>query len=102
MKDYEYVCCCTDLFGNEEKVAALNKMLEDNQQTNYRAVQRHCRGLLEWSQKIGYAARKSDGLTLRHDRMVGFYRSKWLGRPCYYVLWSAIEFIWVKFPRKES
>lgn len=99
MKEYVYLCCCTDLFGNTEKVETLNKMLADRQQTNYQAVQRHCKGLLEWSKKIGYGARKSDGLTLQHDRMVGFYRSKWRGKPCYYVLWSAIEYIWVKTRR---
>lgn len=60
----------------------------------YRTVLRHCEGLLEWAQRVGYDVH-GPGIKLKDDWHVSFCKSVYCGRPCYFVRWSAIEHIWV-------
>lgn len=39
--------------------------------------------------------RKRD-LRMKKDWAIGFYRSTFAGRPCYYIRWSAIEYIFME------
>lgn len=71
-------------------------MVADAKDVTYQTVQRHCQGLAEWASSKGYGEPRS--LTLKKDWAVGFYKSVFMGLPCYYVRWSAIEFIWVLQP----
>lgn len=54
----------------------------------------------EWkdlARQMGYETTPGvKGLRLCRDRCVSFYRSKWKGKPCYYMVHSAIEFIFTK------
>lgn len=61
----------------------------------YRTVLKHCEGLLDWAKGIGYEV-YGPGLKLKDDWHVGFHKSTYNGKPCYYVQWSGIEHIWVK------
>lgn len=47
-----------------------------------------------WAEARGYAKHPREGLTLKKDWHVGYSRSAWNGVKCYYLTWSAFEFIW--------
>lgn len=89
-KKFVYAVSCVDLSNGDD----IQEMVDVAIETNYETVQKHCRGLLDWAEKQGYARRQSDGLTLKHDWAVRYFRSTFRGRKCYYVRRSAIEYIW--------
>ena len=91
-KTYVYVTCCVDL----KDVDALNDMTENATETNYTTMLRNCDGLLDWAVDHGYARHYKQGLTLKQDWHVSYHRSKFRGHPCFYLVWSHIEFIWVR------
>ena len=92
-KQYVYETSCVEC---GDRVEALNKMIEEAVDVNYSAVLRNCHGLIWWAELRGYRRNVNHGLTLKDDWHVGFYKSTFEGKPCYFVRWSAIEFIWVK------
>jgi hypothetical protein len=47
------------------------------------------------AQQLGYSVGAEPGLHLRDDYCVRFYRSRWEGRRCYVMQWSAIEHVFV-------
>jgi hypothetical protein len=91
-KPYEYETCCIDC----DDVDALNAMIENAEDSTYQAMLNNCDGLLDWAEEKGYFRHKNGGITLEHDWHVWFFRSTYKDRPCYYLVWSAIEFIWTK------
>ena len=99
MKDYQYLCCCCDL-SQPKDVEGLNQMVREARQVTYRTFRKYAVGLDQWAREKGYGEPRS--LTLKRDWAVSFYKSKILGNPCYFLRWSAIEFIWIKFPRKGA
>lgn len=92
-KEYVYETCCVEC---TDRVEALNKMIEGAVEVTYGTMLRHCAGLLEWAKDHNYDARSTQGLTLKNDWHLEYYRSTFDGFPCYYLRWSGIEFIWVK------
>ena len=98
---YVYLCSCVDL-SQPTDVDALNQMIQDSKEVTYRTFRRYASGLDQWAKEKGYENRKSQGITLKHDWHVSYFKSSIMGQPCYYLRWSAIEFIWVKFPTKEK
>ena len=96
MKLYRYEASCPEL---GERVDALNAMIEAQVETTYSAMLRNCAGMMEWADRIGYERYPAQGLTLKNDWHVGYYRSEFEGKPCYFLRWSAMEFIWVKEER---
>ena len=44
----------------------------------------------------GYNWDNQGGLQLHNDWIVTFHKSKYNGKKCLYIRWSAIEFVWVK------
>lgn len=93
MKNYVYETSCVDC---GDRVEALNKMIDEAVGVNYLSILRNCQGLLTWAQGKGYVLNRRQGLTLKDDWHVSFHRSTFDGKPCYYLVWSAIEFIWTK------
>jgi hypothetical protein len=95
-KKYHYETCCVESDGQ-----SINDMRDHPscRDVTYGTMLRHCNGMLQWAIDHNYDSRSnaadSHGLTLRSDWAVGYYRSVFRGRPCYYLVWSAIEFIWV-------
>lgn len=97
--DYTYETCCVAADG--PSISAMRDH-EACREVSYSTMLRRCAGLLEWAVENNYDRRSnaanSHGLTLRNDWHVGYYRSVFRGRPCYYLVWSGIEFIWTKSP----
>lgn len=94
MKRYKYMTSCVDLSSGE--VDALGEMIQTASDVSYRTLLRHCEGLMEWASGKGYEKHPRLGLTLKNDWAVSYHKSTFKGRPCYYIAWSAIEFIWVR------
>jgi len=92
-KDYTYETSCT---ACDDRLDALNKMIEVAVDIKYDTMQRHCEGLAEWAVEQGYMKNAQQGLTLNQDWHVSYHKSNFDGWPCYFLRWSAIEFIWVK------
>lgn len=95
MKAFCYETCCVHADGDD-----INEMRDDDRMLDvtYETMLRNCRGLLEWAQDHGYELRENigSGLTLRNDWSVGYHKSFYQGRRCYYLVWSAIEWIWTE------
>jgi hypothetical protein len=74
----------------------LEKMIEARKEASYSEMLRECEGLIEWSLAHGYDRSEVEGLTLHNDHHVQFYRSTFWGSPCFFLVWSGIEYIWLK------
>lgn len=87
---YVYETCCVAASGDD-----INQMRWEDPakvEVTYRTMRRHCPDLLRWAKSVGY----DRDLPLSKDWHVSYYRSFYRGRPCYYLVWSGIEHIWVK------
>lgn len=93
MRAYDYETCCTNI--QPKDVPALNDMIRDQKAVTYRTMLKRCQGFLNWAEQHGYTVHGQD-LHLKNDWHVGYYKSSFKGRPCYFVRWSAIEYIWVR------
>jgi hypothetical protein len=91
LKAYRYLTNCIGANGRD-----ICDMKDRAVEVSYRTARSYCEGLIDWACSVGYSRRRSQGLALRDDWHVGYYRSVFRGRRCYYVKWSAIEYIWVK------
>ena len=91
----EYHTCCVDL--SQDDVPALNAMQEARQDISFRTFRRHV-DYLQTARGLGYGPQPGD-LKLQGDYHVRFYRSKFKGAPCFFMIHSAIEFIFI---RKED
>jgi hypothetical protein len=85
---FTYLESCVDSDG--ESITAMNDAAVD---VTYVTMLTRCKGLLEWAAGKGYE-RRAPGLTLKRDWHVSFHRSVYRGQRCYFLRWSAIEFIW--------
>lgn len=95
--EFRYWKSCPELTRDEVDIQT--RMIDEAREVTYRTFRRQV-GVDEldrWSKEHGYvlSRRHGHGATLKHDPYVAFYRSNWGGRPCYYLVWSAMEFIWL-------
>jgi hypothetical protein len=93
---YQYLTSCVDV--PKKDVAALTKMVDEATDITYRTFIKWCSGpdLTNWKRERGYETDiNKKGIYLRNDWAVRFHKSKYKGQPCYFICWSAIEFIWV-------
>jgi hypothetical protein len=88
---YFYETNCTEAAGED-----IQEMREAAVPISYLTMQKHCYGLKRWALDHGYRRLRTKGPTLRTDPFVGFYKSTYQGKPCYYLTWSGIEWIWTK------
>ena len=72
-----------------------------HREITYRTMLKHCPDLLDFAERLGYERKSSQGLTLKNDWHVNYYKSVYKGRPCYYMDHSRIEYIWIK-AKKEG
>jgi hypothetical protein len=90
----KYVTCCVDCTMAD--LTDLNEMIERNIQVSYRTlmrrVGREVLASVPMFRNYDWRLRPHD-LTMSRDWMVSYHRSWWQGQRCYYVRWSAIEFI---------
>jgi hypothetical protein len=89
--NFAYLTNCTQC---DDTVDALDKMINTAEEVPYAEMLAHCDGLLEWSESVGYDPYCDEGLALEDDNHVTYYKSTYLDRPCYFLQWSTIEFIW--------
>ncbi len=94
MLAYQYFKSCVDHAPNE--VAALMAMIDDETDITLKTMRRHCGGINEWVTDRGYELNAQRGLTLAGDFCVSYHRSRYNGQRCYFIRWSAIEFIWIE------
>jgi hypothetical protein len=90
----QYLTCCVDCPPAE--VPDLCEMIERERQVTYRTLMRRVGRdvLASVPQFDGYDWRKRPrDLTMSRDWHVSYHRSVFRGRRCYFVRWSAIEFI---------
>ena len=78
----EYVGSC--ISAKAEDIWA---MVDNATQITYRTFLKHVPDIREWS--------KSLPVPLSQDWSVGFFKSKYKGKPCYYMNHSSVEHIWV-------
>ena len=91
---YHYFNSCVDHAQHE--VESLNTMIDKEIDVTLSTMKKHCIELAAWAEGIGYESDKRKGLTLANDWSVSYHRSTYNGRRCYFVRWSAIEYIWVQ------
>jgi hypothetical protein len=85
---------CTDL--TDDEIEAHRAMLHDSFDVTYETLRRNvgAHSLDGWAAAHGYVKDARHGLTLKKDWHVNYSRSTWNGVKCYYLTWSAFEFIW--------
>ncbi len=87
--EYIYLTNCTEI--PLSKVQFLNDMIdkgkEITQKTFFKYVNRK-----KVQSMLGY----SRTFPIRYDNHVSYYKSKFKGKPCYYLCWSSIEYIFTK------
>lgn len=87
-RPYRYETDCTRSDGD-----SINRMREGAKPVSLSTVLRYCDGVRAWAKKLGYG--RDTGLTLERDWHLSFHKSVYRGLPCYYIVHSAIEHIWV-------
>ena len=90
---YHYAGTCV-----ESTCERITDMLERARPVTLRTLRKHCVGLRDWERDMGYAVGKEKGLHLKKDWAVSFHKSRYDGRPCYFIDHSRIERIWTKRP----
>ncbi len=91
MKKYHYHTSCVN-----STAPLIDAMVDAATTVTYRTFRQHCEGVDDWASGMGYdVGNEKGGLRLCNDWSVSFHRSKYNGRPCYYICHSCIEYIWV-------
>lgn len=93
MSQYTYFKSCVDHEPGE--VPALTYMVENAIEVTLATMRRNCAGLDAWAKAKGYEKDARVGLTLKNDPYVSYHRSRYENQICYFLVWSAIEFIWL-------
>lgn len=91
----EYHTCCVAL--SEEDVPALDAMQAARRDISFSTFRRHV-NYLATATALDYGTRRGD-LKLQGDYHVNFYRSTYKCAPCFFMIHSAIEYIFI---RKED
>jgi len=82
----------TDCVNSTEE--AISNMKEQSKSIAYKTFFKRVNHT-QVSRMLGYDLRPSHGLTIKNDCHVSYSKSKYLGESCYYVTWSAIEYIFI-------
>ncbi len=87
MKSYQYLTNCV-----ESTAASIDKMVDAAKEITFETFARNCdyTGL---ARSMGYSVGPEKGLHIKDDYAVRFYSSKFKGKKCYYIVRSAIEWI---------
>ena len=93
MKSYYSAC----VNWPRDAVLSLHRMIERNLEVSRRTFLKHVdRGeLARLEASLGYTDHPKRGLTMAADWHVTYHRSKVFGKTCYYLRWSAIEYVFV-------
>lgn len=88
---YFYFTNCVGLSGSD--VDELHKMKDDSIEITWRTFSKHVNPDDVFEIFPDY---KSGELKIDDDYAVGFYRSKFKGKRCYFLRHSSIEYIWIE------
>lgn len=89
MSRFSYLTCCVN-----STAQLIDGMTESAQPISLATFKRRV-DWWDWAESQGYSRTSREGLILAKDWHVAFFKSKYDGRPCYYVVHSAIEYIFV-------
>lgn len=89
--EYFYKACCVKFEGDD-----ITAMVEKACQVSHRTMKLNCPDLDGWAKMIGYARDIRYGITLKKDRHVTYWKSIFKGKKCYFLVHSAIEYVWTK------
>lgn len=86
---------CVDEY-TDTHVQRLDQMTSKGREISADSFFRHV-DLKQLSAQMGYGYGRQAGqaLRLKKDRCVRFFMSHWRGRRCYYMVWSAIEHVFL-------
>lgn len=90
-KDYHFRLNCVRARGRD--VQELSRMIDRAREITWETLIRHVP--VDEIHEL-FPHYHGSGLHIKDDWAVGFYKSKWYGRTCYYIDWSAIEFVFTK------
>lgn len=92
---------CVDLLANSD-VEELQAMVDRSCSISFETFSRH----VDWmptARLMGYATENAEpGMRLDGDRAVSFHSSSWRGEPVYYMVHSAIEFVFRRQPPHKA
>lgn len=95
---YEYLTRCVEV--PPAQVPDLLEMIEKGRSVSFVTFAKHT----DWkplARELGYSVGREAGLKLSQDYHVQYFRSRWQDRRCYFMVWSAIEHIFVA-PKVEG
>lgn len=74
---------------------AITDMVDNSRDITRRTFLKHVHreDLARIAEEMGYAKHPRQGLTLAADWSISYHKSQYRGRPCVYLCWSAIEYI---------
>jgi hypothetical protein len=83
--------CC----ANCPNVPALVRCIDDSREITRRTFRRHVNheSLEDLEASLGYESHPSRGLTMAGDWYVTYHKSTYKGRPCVYLRYSGIEYL---------
>lgn len=87
MTRFRYAISCVDHAQSEAD--HITDMVDRGRKIRLATFRRRCE-TRAWEIRMHY----DESLPLERDRHVQFYRSRYRGRPCYFAVHSAIEYIW--------
>ena len=93
MRKFYYFTNCTQVLARD--VEALNAMIENARDVTYATFLRNVDSsdFKILKANFGYVDRKRDGLRLQDDYHVSYHRSRYKGKTVYYLVHSAIEYV---------
>lgn len=73
----------------------ITDMVDSSREITYKTFFKYV-SLSEVANMLGYETDPRKGLTIKNDWHVGYYKSVYRGKPCYYVRWSGIEYVFCR------
>lgn len=98
---YEYVGCCVDLKGRD-----ISEMCDGATEVSYKTIRKRLgKALMKFAASMGYETRPGGsrrGIFLSNDCYVRYYKSRYKGKPCYYIDHSRVEYVFIKKQTKKE
>ncbi len=85
-RDYTYTGCCVFSAARD-----IDKMVSSAKKVTYDEMKTYCKAFEQFEDILGYGP---GTLLLEKDWHVEFYKSSYRDKPCYFLVHSAIEWIW--------
>ena len=90
IRPFKYACNCTDMYDGEP----IQDMVDIEREITWETLLKHVS--VEEINEIFPFYLDCPGLSLKSDYAVQFCKSKFEGKPCYFIRHSAIEYIFLK------